>query len=288
MLVTIDGKLVKVDGGFVEVYGKTPTPPQPPEPPIIDPREGYEFDVIYNTNDIYSTIQSDERVIFITRHAARGNDTSITGDLSATGIQQCKTLGASLHNDNVDLSKSYIGGSVKYRAKNTAYQITKAMGVEYPSDYDYINDTDSYDELLETNFFQDAQGQSSGVDMNQNAYYCYVSEDTYTGPNKIPNLVNTKSQDIIDKVINIANTRDADLCWFGTHDKVIQPLVAYVTDRKNPIHMYRTNQECYVKMTPLPYSGYVGNWSTPLISGIAIIINKKSGKVEIYPIESGL
>lgn len=248
----------------------------------------FKYDEINKIEDVYASVQENERIIILTRHAARGNDTSITGDLSSTGIQQCKTLGAKLSNENIDLSKSYIGGSLKYRAKNTAYQTTKAMGVIYPEDYNYITDTDGYNELMEINFFQDSNGESGGIDMDTNAYFSYISEANYTGSNKVENHVDTKSKEVIDLLIRVASEKNADISWFGTHDKVVQPIVAYVTNRKNPVHIVRSNTDKYIKMSPLPYSGYVGNWSTPLISGIAIIVNKNTGKYEIYPVESGI
>lgn len=266
-------------------------PPEEPkeEEPEINVRESFSQFEVNKIEDIYASVQEGERIVFVTRHAARGSDTSITGDLSSTGINQCKTVGTTLkniNNTNIDLSKSYIGGSYKYRAKNTAYQATKAMGVVYPDDYNYL-DADSYSELMEINFFMDENGESSTIDMDVNAYYCYISENGYTGPNKVENHVDTKSQELIDLLVGVANTKDVDLAWFGTHDKVIQPLMAYVTNRKNPIHIVRSNKDGYVKLKPLPYDGYVGNWSIPLLSGLAIIINKEKGTYEIYPIECG-
>lgn len=311
MILKIDNTLIKVGERFMSlgeahtlpVKFPEPEPEPEPIPEPVNPRDGFVSDNIYKIEDIYATVQPDERIIFITRHAARGSDTSITGDLSTTGINQCKTLGAKLSNDNIDLTKTYIAGSLKYRAMNTAYQCTKAMGVLYPDDYDYILDTPNYEWLMERDFFTDSTGDSSGIDLDVNAYYSYISDAEYTGEyidtkgvlkdglphtNKLPNHVDTKAQNIIDNVIALAKQQDADLAWFGTHDKVIQPLVAYVTNRKyENLHIDRTDTYVNVKLKPVPYSGYVGNWSTPLISGLAIIVNKNTDKIELYPFESG-
>lgn len=274
---------------------------------VTDPRSSYVFNAIHKIEDIFATVQEDEMLVVISRHAARGNDTTVTGDLSSTGITQCKTLGAKLKNNNIDLTKTYIGGSHKYRAKNTAYQITKAMGVPYSSDYNYLN-ADGYEWLMERDFFTDADGGSSGISLYLNAYYCYVNEDAYTGVyidnkteakegvegdhqqhvNKVPNHVNTKAQNIIDNAVSIASSKNVDLAWFGTHDKVICPLTAYITERKNPIHIDRNNTDPYVKVSTSPSdTSQTGTWSIPLIGGIAIIVNKTTGRRETYAFDSG-
>lgn len=274
---------------------------------VTDPRSSFAFDSIHKIEDIFASVQEDEMLVVISRHAARGNDTTIKGDLSSTGITQCKTLGAKLKNDNIDLTKTYIAGSHKYRAKNTAYQITKAMGVSYTSDYNYL-DADGYEWLMERDFFTDADGGSSGISLYLNAYYCYVNEDAYTGVyidnktiekegvegdhqqhvNKLPNHVNTKAQNIIDNAVNIAKSKNVDLAWFGTHDKVICPLTAYITERKNPIHIDRSNTTPYVKVSTSPSdTSQTGTWSIPLIGGIAIIVNKSTGRRETYAFDSG-
>lgn len=274
---------------------------------ITDPRKNFTYNAIHKIEDIYSTVQEDERIVIISRHAARGTDTTVTGDLSTTGINQCKTLGGKLSNNNIDLTKTYIAGSHKYRAKNTAYQITKAMGVDYSSDFNYL-DADGYEWLMERDFFTDADGGSSGISLYLNAYYCYVDEDAYTGVyidnktvekegvegdnqqhvNKLPNHVNSKAQAIIDNAVNIANTNNVDLAWFGTHDKVICPLTAYITERKNPIHIDRSNTDPYVKVSTSPSdTAQTGTWSIPLIGGIAIIVNKTTGRRETYAFDSG-
>lgn len=276
---------------------------------ITNPRESLAFDAIHKIEDIYNLVQPDERIIFITRHAARASDTSVYGDLSSTGINQCKTLGSKLSNNNIDLSKSYIGGSKKYRALNTAYQITKAMGVTYPSNYDYKTDeANKFEWLMERDFFTDVNGGSSGISLSLNAYYCYIDENAYTGEyidnkkaetegvdgdglphiNKVPNHVNTKSQIIIDNAVKIAKEKNSDLSWFGTHDKVICPLTAYVTNRKNPLYIDRSKTSKYVQMNVSPTgTTTTGTWSIPLIGGIAIIVNKTTDKRSIYAFDSG-
>lgn len=242
---------------------------------------------IYRIEDVYANVKSDERIIFITRHADRVSyDTTITGDLTNTGINQCIRLGQALHNPNINLSNTYIGGSHKYRAKNTAYQVTKAMGVVYPDQYNYLTDTDAFDLLMEINFFVDDDGDSKGISLDRNAYYSFVDDTIYNGTNKVDDHVTTKSKELFDFLINTAANHNADLCWFGTHDKVILPLLAYVTDRTQPLHIERDNSDVYIKMTNPITKAETGKWSIPLLSGIAVVVNKTSGAVDMYPVES--
>lgn len=274
MFGKINGNYIKIDGNFVN---------------LSSIEKHYS---IYKIEDVYSMVQPDERIVIVTRHAHRGNDTSITGDLDSTGIQQCKTLGTKLSNPNIDLTKTYIGGSLKYRAKNTAYQVTKAMGVAYPADYNYITDTDEYSELMEINFFCSVDQTtkeyiSSTIDIDVNGYYSFIDDTIYNGPNKVEDHVNTKAKEVIDIMLNKAKEKDVDLAWFGTHDKVINPLLAYVTDKTQTLPLERNKTNVTV-LTKNPQTGVKsGSWTIPLLSGIAFIVNKNSDDVTIYPFDSG-
>lgn len=273
MLLKIDDTFIRMDRSLLK---------------MSDPVSVTKHIAMYKIEDIYSMVQPDERIVIITRHAERGSFTGIEGDLNSNGILQCKALGASLSNPNINLAKTYIGGSHKYRALNTAYQVTKAMGVDYPSEYNYLTDTDAYDELMEINFFIDSDGNSSGIDLDVNAYYSYIDDTIYNGANKVDNHVNTKAQGVIDLILSKAADHDADLSWFGTHDKVIIPLLAYVTDRTSTLHNERKNADVTIKMKNPITSAQSGNWSIPYLSGIAFIVNKNTGDVNIYPVDAKL
>lgn len=285
MLVKSGTKFINIGSLFVDVQIDEPIDP------IIEKHYS-----MYKIEDVYSMVKPDERIVIVSRHAHRGGDTTITGDLDSTGIQQCKTLGAKLTNPNIDLTKTYIGGSLKYRAKNTAYQVTKAMGVEYPSDYNYITDTDEYPELMEINFFcsidpKTQEWVSSSIDIGKNSYYSYIDDTIYNGPNKVEDHVNTKAKELIDIMLNTAKEKDVDLAWFGSHDKTVNPLLAYVTDKnqggKETIHIERTNKDQTIKIiNPITGVSNGADWYIPLLAGIAFIVNKNTGNIKIYPFES--
>ena len=91
--------------------------------------------------DILYCLRSNEKVTFILRHAARGEDTSESGTLSTTGENQCKEVGNKLKEMNLD-DFSYMHTRF-YRAKQTAWIIAKSKGQEVGSQDAWFNKDDT-------------------------------------------------------------------------------------------------------------------------------------------------
>ena len=91
--------------------------------------------------DILYCLRSNEKVTFILRHAARGEDTSESGTLSPTGENQCKEVGNKLKEMKLD-DFSYMHTRF-YRAKQTAWIIAKSKGQEVGSQDAWFNKDDT-------------------------------------------------------------------------------------------------------------------------------------------------
>ena len=74
--------------------------------------------------DVYKSLASDEKVVFIIRHSEREDDVALETELTANGIQMAQDLGATLRNDE---DFTYVTSGF-VRTNETASHISKGRG----------------------------------------------------------------------------------------------------------------------------------------------------------------
>lgn len=74
--------------------------------------------------DVYKSLASDEKAVFIIRHSEREDDVALETELTANGIQMAQDLGATLRNDE---DFTYVTSGF-VRTNETANQISKGRG----------------------------------------------------------------------------------------------------------------------------------------------------------------
>lgn len=184
--------------------------------------------VFTDIKDVYEGIKPNERVIFILRHAERGDDTSKSGTLTSNGKTQSQNVGKKLTKFSEDFA---LGASEFLRAHQTVENI--AIGRGQQSD---IRDT--FPELNDDwyTFSQDANDKAKS-DCNCGGWeltskYAYTGAYT-SGDNAAFYPLDERSVELIVGVLlKKYNDPTQRFVVLSSHDKVMVPLVVYCTQGK--------------------------------------------------------
>jgi len=214
--------------------------------------------------DVYESIKDDERVIFVLRHAERGDDTSKSGTLTANGKKQSADVGARLTKFEEDF---VLGASEFLRAHQTVENIAKGRGqqseirdtIPQLNDDWYIKDKDIMSKV----------NDEAGGGWHSTSKYAYTGAYT-TGANAAFYDLAERSVELIEDVLVKKYTKEK-FVLLSSHDKVMVPLVAYCSN---------------LKIELKEYDG--GKWINYL-AGVAIIIDKDGNRryVAIRGLKSG-
>lgn len=90
-----------------------------PSPEIVLDKDGFA-----TVADVYKSLSSDEKAVFIIRHSEREDDVALETELTANGIQMAQDLGATLKSEE---EFSYVTSGF-VRTNETANQISKGRG----------------------------------------------------------------------------------------------------------------------------------------------------------------
>jgi len=90
-----------------------------PSPEIVLDKEGFA-----TVADVYKSLSSDEKAVFIIRHSEREDDVALETELTANGIQMAQDLGATLKSEE---EFSYVTSGF-VRTNETANHISKGRG----------------------------------------------------------------------------------------------------------------------------------------------------------------
>ena len=90
-----------------------------PSPEIVLDKDGFA-----TIADVYKSLASDEKAVFIIRHSEREDDVALETELTANGIQMAQDLGATLKSEE---EFSYVTSGF-VRTNETANQISKGRG----------------------------------------------------------------------------------------------------------------------------------------------------------------
>ena len=211
-------------------------------------------DKFVDIQDVYESIKDDERVIFVLRHAERGDDTSKGGTLTDNGKKQSEQVGARLKKFKEDF---VLGASEFLRAHQTVESIAKGRGQSYDKrdTIPQLNDDwyNKNDEAVEK-----AKNECGGG-WEVTSKYAYTGAYS-TGTNAAYYNLAERSVELIEDVLAKKYTKEKFVI-LSSHDKLMVPLVAYCSNLKIEFKKYENN----------------GKWINYL-AGVAIIIDKDGNR----------
>ncbi len=211
-------------------------------------------DKFVDIQDVYESIKDDERVIFVLRHAERGDDTSKSGTLTDNGKKQSEEVGARLKKFKDDF---VLGASEFLRAHQTVESIAKGRGQSYDKrdTIPQLNDDwyNKNDEAVEK-----AKSECGGG-WEVTSKYAYTGAYS-TGTNAAYYNLAERSVELIEDVLAKKYTKEKFVI-LSSHDKLMVPLVAYCTNLKIEFKKYEND----------------GKWINYL-AGVAIIIDKDGNR----------
>lgn len=211
-------------------------------------------DKFVDIQDVYESIKDDERVIFVLRHAERGDDTSKGGTLTDNGKKQSEQVGARLKKFKEDF---VLGASEFLRAHQTVESIAKGRGQAYDKrdTIPQLNDdwyTKNSDEV------EKAKNECGGG-WEVTSKYAYTGAYS-TGTNAAYYNLAERSVELIEDVLAKKYTKEK-FVLLSSHDKLMVPLVAYCSNLQIEFKKYENN----------------GKWINYL-AGVAIIIDKDGNR----------
>ena len=193
--------------------------------------------------DIFYCLRSNEKVTFILRHAARGDDTSESGTLSTTGENQCKEVGSKLKEMNLE-DFSYMHTRF-YRAKQSAWIIAQNKGQDVGNQNAWFNSDDTEiqitnDDLLDGWYVQNKDDNlkktckgnvSSGWGAySRAAYKEYDSNDQKKACDAFLYDIDQKTQEIIKKHFTYDKMKPG-VTLAISHDQFLAPFVISISNR---------------------------------------------------------
>ncbi|SHK97691.1 histidine phosphatase family protein [Fibrobacter sp. UWB12] len=214
--------------------------------------------------DVYENVKDDERVIFVLRHAERGDDTSKGGTLTDNGKKQSEEVGARLTKFKEDF---VLGASEFLRAHQTVMSIAKGRGQSYDTrdTLPQLND-DWYAKNSEA--VEKAKSECGGG-WEVTSKYAYTGAYS-TGADAAYYDLAERSVELIEDVLLKKYTKEK-FVLLSSHDKLMVPLVAYCSN---------------LQINLRKYDG--GKWINYL-AGVAIIVDKAGNRryIAIRGLKSG-
>lgn len=185
-------------------------------------------DKFSDIKDVYEGIKPNERVIFILRHAERGDDTSKGGSLTDNGKAQSKAVGEKL----IKFEEPFLlGGSEFKRAHQTVEYIARGRGQQYDvrDTFPELND-DWYTFSQEANDKAKSDCNCGGWELTSK--YAYTGAYTSGDKAAFYALDERSVELIVDVLLAKYNDPTQRFVMLSSHDKVMVPLVVYCTQGK--------------------------------------------------------
>lgn len=219
---------------------------------LATPQEADGFTPI---SEIYNQLESNEKVVFVIRHAERTSDTGQNGKLTDNGVQQSQTLGESLQgedffyasSDFLRASETCRNIAVGKKQQNYTIETWEALSGEW-----YILNSSK----LET--YKSSNG-GGWVVFSKWAFLNEYSDAFYD--------LEDRSNELLEDHIFANLSKMKRVSILCSHDQLVVPLLAYTTDNHANVRYYENNR-----------------WLNYL-SGVAIIINTE-GEARYIPIKS--
>ena len=223
-----------------------------------------DADGFYDTGDVYKAVPKTSKIAFVIRHSKREkNNTGTQSQLTPIGIQMAQTLGAKLVGDesfyyastNFDRTRATCENIAIGRGETGAEVVTWDEGI-YGS-YFLTVPSDTLDALVST----------KGGNPKYIALYSYGVPFQGKVPATAASVVGAYFHDFYPRgnqflqeviVANIAKWKRVSV--LVSHDMLVEPLIAFVSDRTIDLRFYQK---------PFHWVNY--------LSGIAVIVDEAGG-----------
>ncbi len=208
-----------------------------------------------SVEDVYRGLASDEKVVFVLRHAERTDDTGKNGHLTEDGKKQAQSVGAMVKN----AGNFFLGYSGYTRTRETCENIALGGGQSNVSpvliealDGDwYVKDESRY------NSYKASDGGSLNV------YTRYVYRDMYS--DAFYDL-KQRSEEFVSKAIMANRASLQKVNFMISHDMMVLPFAVHVSGKKVNLRYFENR-----------------NWLN-FLAGVAVIINS-AGQVRYVPVK---
>lgn len=188
-------------------------------------------------DSVVNGLAEGEKVVIMVRHAERGSDYSRTGPLTENGKLQSQELGAKM----IGSPAIYYAGSQFIRTHQTCNNIAKGHG-----DADTLADTLS---VLNDGWFIKNQSayNSASWQVGGNAF-TLLSKWAYEGgyTNAFYDLAERSSELIEQHLIPALEKSGKSIGVFVSHDVMLLPLIAYVSDGNIDLKYYISSENRWV------------------------------------------
>ena len=187
-------------------------------------------------DSIVNGLAEGEKVVIMVRHAERGSDYSRTGQLTDNGKLQSQELGDKLKKG----LGIYYAGSQFIRTHQTCNNIAKGHG-----DADTLADTLS---VLNDGWFIKNQNAYNSAQWQAGGAFAFLSRWAYEGgyTNAFYDLAERSSELIEDHLIPALEKSGKSIGVFVSHDVMLLPLIAYVSDGNIDLKYYESTKNRWV------------------------------------------
>ena len=214
-------------------------------------------------DSIVNGLAEGEKVVIMVRHAERGSDYSRTGTLTDNGKLQSYELGDKLKKG----LEIYYAGSQFIRTHQTCNNIAKGHG-----DADTLADTLS---VLNDGWFIKNQNAYNSAQWQAGGAFAFLSRWAYEGgyTNAFYDLAERSSELIEQHLIPALEKSGKSIGVFVSHDVMLLPLIAYVSDGNIDLKYYISSENRWVNY----------------LAGFAVVIKPDGTKVfyAVKGLESG-
>lgn len=185
---------------------------------------------------VVTELAEGEKVVLMVRHAERGSDYSRTGPLTENGKLQSRELGAKM----IGSSDIYYAGSQFIRTHQTCNNIAKGHG-----DADTLADTLS---VLNDGWFIKSQSAYNSAQWQAGGAFALLSKWAYEGgyTNAFYDLAERSSELIEEHLIPALEKSGKSIGVFVSHDVMLLPLIAYVSDGNIDLKYYISSENRWV------------------------------------------
>ena len=187
-------------------------------------------------DSVVNGLAEGEKVVIMVRHAERGSDYSRTGPLTENGKLQSRELGAKM----IGSPDIYYAGSQFIRTHQTCNNIAKGHG-----DADTLADTLS---VLNDGWFIKSQSAYNSAQWQAGGAFGLLSRWAYEGgyTNAFYDLAERSSELIEEHLIPALEKSGKSIGVFVSHDVMLLPLIAYVSDGNIDLKYYISSENRWV------------------------------------------
>ena len=180
--------------------------------------------------DVYASLGAGERVIFILRHAERGDDTGKNGHLTSNGKKQSQSVGEKLKGGDI-----VFANSTYTRSKETCESFATGAGATYAENT--IEELDGEWYVKNDSKFESYKNSDGGgwVVVSAYAYKGAYTDAFYD--------FDSRSEEFLNEVVKpgFARANNRVQVWIS-HDVLVTPITVYFTNKKVNLRYFDTKR----------------------------------------------